>query len=270
MNQYLITANLFQCPEDCRQPQKVLEWMRTVMEEIGISTDCCEALSYSTPEGNSGWTGFSLNQYGQFAFHHWDASDPELLQMDIVTSVDLEEARVRELVMPFWGHCELTISILDRQTMSLSHAGKRVVYGAPLVDFGKRRGTGPGQHTHYVIEFECNESNFLNSYQEVESFLGDLIKIMEMVQMTGVFTLFRGNNNKEFLAALVGITTSHLSIRKIEEKSKKYILDIFTCKDVSDEALTKLLNYLSDFGMSNKTNMLRYRRFPKIVADQVK
>lgn len=66
-------------------PNEIKEWMRKLVDQIGMNILMGPYAIYSDMEGNQGLTAVTIIETSHIAMHVWDEVEPALMQLDVYT-----------------------------------------------------------------------------------------------------------------------------------------------------------------------------------------
>lgn len=66
-------------------PHEIKDWMRKLVDKIGMNILMGPYAIYSDMEGNKGLTAVTIIETSHIAMHVWDEVDPGLMQLDVYT-----------------------------------------------------------------------------------------------------------------------------------------------------------------------------------------
>lgn len=92
----------------------VKEWMKSLIENIGMNLLMGPYAHYLDVEGNRGITAVSIIETSHIAMHVWDESDPALMQLDVYTCGPLDPYDVVEMLKQF-DPVSVQMKYLDRE-----------------------------------------------------------------------------------------------------------------------------------------------------------
>ena len=75
-------------------PHDIKNWMRSLVDLIGMNILMGPYAIYSEMEGNAGLTAVTIIETSHIAMHVWDEVDPALMQLDVYTCSKLDIADV--------------------------------------------------------------------------------------------------------------------------------------------------------------------------------
>lgn len=244
-------------------PQKLLEYLRESSKIFKINQSSVISLVYSTTEGNTGWTGFVFSPYGQLTFHHWDLADPCILQIDIMLNISFENIRsvFENNINQFWNPSNLEIFEFNRLDSKISISPQRK--NLEKCEFKVRSGAGPNGHNHLLICAQLapdDEAVFDSNKMRLNIF--SLIDQINMVAMTNVYSMATEGKFK-FVGYIVGITTSHISLRYIKTQNSRLLwLDVFSCRDIDGDRVMKWLS--ASLPVIKPISTVKFERYPNV------
>lgn len=92
----------------------VKQFMRDLVEAIGMKRLIEPQAVYVEAVGNKGMTSCVLIETSHIAWHVWDEESPGLLQFDLYTCGDLIADQVLEIVKDFFGLTTYSMKVFDR------------------------------------------------------------------------------------------------------------------------------------------------------------
>lgn len=95
--------------------QVVIDWLRALVDKIGMKIVQGPFASMITEEGNSGLTATVMIETSHIAFHIWDEEDPSLLQFDLYTCSELNINFVLDMLESFFNFDNYQYMVFDRQ-----------------------------------------------------------------------------------------------------------------------------------------------------------
>lgn len=101
----------------------IKEWMRKLVDQIGMNILMGPYAVYSDMEGNQGLTAVTIIETSHIAMHVWDEVQPALMQLDVYTCSTLDIADVFEAIKEF-EPTKVEYKYIDRE------------YGLTLLDKG--------------------------------------------------------------------------------------------------------------------------------------
>jgi S-adenosylmethionine/arginine decarboxylase-like enzyme len=75
-------------------PSEIKQWMRELVDLIGMNILMGPYAVYSDMPGNQGLTAVTIIETSHIAMHVWDETDPALMQLDVYTCSKLDPADV--------------------------------------------------------------------------------------------------------------------------------------------------------------------------------
>ena len=97
-NHLLLNAKVKRPPVDT---QETIDWLRNLVESIGMKVIQGPFASYVEKEGNRGLTAAVMIETSHIAFHVWDEESPALLQFDLYTCSTLPVPAVIKMIDEF-------------------------------------------------------------------------------------------------------------------------------------------------------------------------
>ena len=92
----------------------VKQFMRDLVEAIGMKRLIEPQAVYVEAVGNKGMTSCVLIETSHIAWHVWDEESPGLLQFDLYTCGDLVADQVLGIVKDFFGLTTYSMKVFDR------------------------------------------------------------------------------------------------------------------------------------------------------------
>ena len=92
----------------------VKQFMRDLVEAIGMKRLIEPQAVYVKAVGNKGMTSCVLIETAHIAWHVWDEESPGLLQFDLYTCGDLVADQVLAIVKDFFGLTTYSMKVFDR------------------------------------------------------------------------------------------------------------------------------------------------------------
>jgi S-adenosylmethionine/arginine decarboxylase-like enzyme len=92
----------------------VKQFMRDLVEAIGMKRLIEPQAVYVEAVGNKGMTSCVLIETSHIAWHVWDEQTPGLLQFDLYTCGNLNPDQVLSIVKDFFGLTTYSIKVFDR------------------------------------------------------------------------------------------------------------------------------------------------------------
>lgn len=71
-------------------PHEIKDWMRKLVDKIGMNILMGPYAIYSDMEGNKGLTAVTIIETSHIAMHVWDEVEPALMQLDVYTCSTLD------------------------------------------------------------------------------------------------------------------------------------------------------------------------------------
>ena len=82
-------------------PDDIKQWMRELVDLIGMNILMGPYAIYSDMEGNAGLTAVTIIETSHIAMHVWDEVDPGLMQLDVYTCSTLDIDDVFKAIQVF-------------------------------------------------------------------------------------------------------------------------------------------------------------------------
>ena len=95
---------------------KVIDWMKNLVEEIDMKIIQGPYASYVEKEGNRGITCTVMIETSHIAVHVWDEEEPSLIQFDLYTCSHLPEEKVIKNLKDNFGLIDYQYMILERSS----------------------------------------------------------------------------------------------------------------------------------------------------------
>lgn len=109
--QQIIIGQVTKPPSDV---DVVKQFMRDLVEAIGMKRLIEPQAVYVEAVGNKGMTSCVLIETSHIAWHVWDEESPGLLQFDLYTCGDLVADQVLSIVKDFFGLTTYSMKVFDR------------------------------------------------------------------------------------------------------------------------------------------------------------
>ena len=103
-----------ECLDPPLDPQYVEQWLKNVVELIGMKVCKGPISAYGDVEGNEGATGVVIIETSHIAIHVWDRRIPALVQLDVYTCGDLQPQKIFNALQEFDVQ-KLEYKYLDRE-----------------------------------------------------------------------------------------------------------------------------------------------------------
>ena len=94
----IVRAELSRPPQD---PLYITEWLKTLVDRIGMKVLMGPYSVYSPMVGNQGLTAVVIIETSHIALHVWDECDPGLMQLDVYTCSTLNIEDVFDHIKEF-------------------------------------------------------------------------------------------------------------------------------------------------------------------------
>ena len=103
-----------ECLDPPLDPQYVEQWLKNVVELIGMKICKGPISAYVDVEGNEGATGVVIIETSHVAIHVWDRRIPALVQLDVYTCGDFQPQKIFNALQEFDVQ-KLEYKYLDRE-----------------------------------------------------------------------------------------------------------------------------------------------------------
>jgi S-adenosylmethionine/arginine decarboxylase-like enzyme len=111
-HKHLIVRAELKNPPQCAEA--IQDWMKTLVDKIGMKILMGPYAIYSDMVGNRGLTAVTIIETSHIAMHVWDEVSPALMQLDVYTCITLNTADVFAALVEFDPrHVEFTY--IDRE-----------------------------------------------------------------------------------------------------------------------------------------------------------
>ena len=97
-----------------KQEAQAIEWMKTLIDKIGMKVMMGPYSKYLDVIGNRGLTAVAIIETSHIALHIWDEDDPALVQLDVYTCGPLDPYDVVEALREFHP-IKIEMKYLDRE-----------------------------------------------------------------------------------------------------------------------------------------------------------
>ena len=97
-----------------KNPSWCHQWMRELVEKIGMKICQGPIVSYVDVPGNRGLTGVVIIETSHIAMHVWDEPNPGLIQLDVYTCGPFEPTTIFEELKQF-DPVKVEYKYLDRE-----------------------------------------------------------------------------------------------------------------------------------------------------------
>ena len=117
MNKLLEHKHLIVRAEINEPPKSVVaihDWMRELVDKIGMNILMGPYAVYSDMEGNAGLTAVTIIETSHIALHVWDEVTPALMQLDVYTCSTLDINDVFEAIK-VWDPTKIEYKYIDRE-----------------------------------------------------------------------------------------------------------------------------------------------------------
>lgn len=98
-HKHLIVRAELNKPPQCAEA--IQDWMKNLVEQIGMNILMGPYAVYSDMIGNRGLTAVTIIETSHLALHIWDEVEPALMQLDVYTCSTLDTADVFKAVEQF-------------------------------------------------------------------------------------------------------------------------------------------------------------------------
>ena len=92
----------------------IKQWMKYLVEKIGMNILMGPYAIYSDMEGNTGLTAVTIIETSHIALHVWDEVSPALMQLDVYTCSTLDINDVLEAIKE-WEPTKIEYKYIDRE-----------------------------------------------------------------------------------------------------------------------------------------------------------
>ena len=103
-----------ECLDPPLDPQYVEQWLKNVVELIGMKVCRGPVSAYVDVTGNEGATGVVIIETSHIAIHVWDRRTPALVQLDVYTCGEFEPQKIFNALQEFDVQ-KLEYKYLDRE-----------------------------------------------------------------------------------------------------------------------------------------------------------
>ena len=103
-----------ECLDPPLDPQYVEQWLKNVVELIGMKVCRGPISAYVDVAGNEGATGVVIIETSHIAIHVWDRRMPALVQLDVYTCGEFEPQKIFNALQEFDVQ-KLEYKYLDRE-----------------------------------------------------------------------------------------------------------------------------------------------------------
>lgn len=110
-NHLLLNGSSTRPPQD---EALAIEWLRQLVESIGMKIIQGPYASYVTKEGNRGLTAIVMIETSHIALHVWDETDPAFIQFDLYTCSTLPIKKVIDNLVEIFGLTNYRYKVLER------------------------------------------------------------------------------------------------------------------------------------------------------------
>ena len=95
-------------------PNEIKNWMKYLVDKIGMNILMGPYAVYSEMEGNAGLTAVTIIETSHIALHVWDEVKPALMQLDVYTCSALDINDVFEAIK-VWDPTKIEYKYIDRE-----------------------------------------------------------------------------------------------------------------------------------------------------------
>lgn len=107
----VVRAEINNPPKDA---EAIKDWMRNLVDAIGMNILMGPYAVYSDMEGNRGLTAVTIIETSHIAMHVWDECEPALMQLDVYTCSTLNIDDVFNAIRPF-DPVQVEYKYIDRE-----------------------------------------------------------------------------------------------------------------------------------------------------------
>ena len=93
---------------------EIKEWMKRLVDKIGMNILLGPYAVYSDMEGNQGLTAVTIIETSHIALHVWDEAEPALMQLDVYTCSSLDIHDVFSAIQE-WDPTKIEYKYIDRE-----------------------------------------------------------------------------------------------------------------------------------------------------------
>lgn len=93
---------------------EIKEWMKRLVDKIGMNILMGPYAVYSDMEGNQGLTAVTIIETSHIALHVWDEAEPALMQLDVYTCSSLDINDVFSAIQE-WEPTKIEYKYIDRE-----------------------------------------------------------------------------------------------------------------------------------------------------------
>lgn len=98
-----------------RYEQTIVDWVKHLIDDIGMKIMLGPYAKYCETEGNRGLTCVTIIETSHVAVHVWDEPSPCLIQVDVYTCGELDKDIVFD-ALEKWDPVKIDYKYLDRET----------------------------------------------------------------------------------------------------------------------------------------------------------
>lgn len=264
--QLLLTADCPNADASILEPRAQLRLLADLGTLIGPEL-FAESLVYSTPRGNTGWTAFRMGRFGHVTYHHWDVAIPNLLQFDLFGIGTIDDQRALSAIEDLWSPTGLRVVLATRPDPTKEFVESKIRDDLSKRT-GKQVGLGPGDHLHLMLDQTSPVRRRGLKSPDLDVAVGRLVDLLKMRSMTPVVRHDRVENDGFAYDAIVGITTSHISVRiRQSAEAVDVSLDVFSCRKFDVATVLAWLDQLLPNPAARRA--ILYNRFPRLEFTQV-
>ncbi len=95
-------------------PHEIKDWMRNLVDKIGMNILMGPYAVYSDMVGNQGLTAVTIIETSHIALHVWDEAEPALAQLDVYTCSALNIQDVFDAIEE-WNPTKVEYKYIDRE-----------------------------------------------------------------------------------------------------------------------------------------------------------
>jgi hypothetical protein len=264
--QLLVTAETAGIDDSILSPRSQLRFLAELSTLAGPDL-FAESLVYSTPRGNTGWTAFRMGRFGHATYHHWDNGKPSLLQLDLFGIGAIDEQRAVAALEEFWKPKGSRI-VLARRPEPTAAFTSDVIRDDLEHGRGRASGLGPGDHLHLMLDQSGPMLRRGIGSPDIDVALEQLVDALKMQGMTPVMRHDHVENNGLAYDAIIGITTSHISLRLRQAAGRIDLsLDVSSCRKFDPETVLRWVQQLLPPPQARRA--ILYNRHPANTFEQV-
>jgi S-adenosylmethionine/arginine decarboxylase-like enzyme len=95
-------------------PRATEDFLRNVVDKIGMKIKIGPFADYCTADGNNGITGAVCIETSHLSIHAWDKAEPPYLRFDLYSCATFEVKDVIDMIKQTFDAVELHFTLLDR------------------------------------------------------------------------------------------------------------------------------------------------------------